>query len=158
MLRSRVPSLIPKSLHPPCKGLATASFAPRIQLLPLAGIPAALTAPLVLERLLQEVMGATTAWEGLAEPWAGSCSCPHCCCSDAAAARGGAAGAVPGPYCPLSTRSHPDASFLWHFSVLKEAGEGRGKAPAVPAPVPKAAAAVTALTPFQARGQALSSV
>lgn len=99
---------------------------------------------LVPERLLQEVMGATTAWlcqrEGLAEPWAGSCVCPwsHRRCSaasDAAGAREGAAWAVPRHYCPLFTRSHLDASFLCHFFfVLKEAGEGRGKAPEIPPP------------------------
>lgn len=35
--------------------------------------------------------------------------------SDAAGVRKGAAGAVPGRYCPLFTCSRPDASFLCHF-------------------------------------------
>lgn len=85
--------------------------------------------------------------------------------SDAAGVRKGAARAVPRHYCPLFTQSHTDASFLSHFFFWKEAGEGRGKAPEIPPPSakkatssPSPAAALTALTPFQARGQALSSV
>lgn len=171
---SRVTSLIPKSLHPPCKSLAMASFAPRTQLLPLPGIHAALTAPLVLERLLQEVMGATTAWlcqrEGLAEPWAGSCVCPwpHRRCSAAlrcgrceGRSSSGRAQALLSTLPLLPPRCIVSVSLF----VLKEAGEGRGKAPEIPRPSakkatssPSAAAALTALTPFQARGQALSSV
>lgn len=62
---------------------------------------------------------------------------------------------------PAPTRCIVSVSFF----VLKEAGEGRGKAPEIPPPSakkatssPSPAAAVTALTPFQARGQARSSV
>lgn len=174
MLRSRVTALILKSLHPPCKSLATASFDPRIQLLPLPGIHAALTAPLVPERFLQEVMGATTAWlcqrEGLAEPWAGSRVCPwlHRRCS-AALRRGccegrsssGRAQALLSTLHPLPPRRIVSVSFF----VLKRLGRGEEKPPKSQAPSgekatssPSAAAALTALTPFQARGQALSSV
>lgn len=58
-------SYLPQPQKPPSslQSLATASFAPRIQLLPPPGIPVALAhALMVPERLRQEVMGATMVW------------------------------------------------------------------------------------------------
>lgn len=74
-----------------------------------------------------------------------------------------------GPCPGVIVHSSPSPTQMHHFYLifffLKEAGEGRGKAPEIPPPSakkatssPSPAAALTALTPFQARGQALSSV
>ncbi|XP_076209865.1 E3 ubiquitin ligase RNF157 isoform X2 [Aptenodytes patagonicus] len=152
-------SYLPQPQKPPSslQSLATASFAPRIQVLPPPGIPAALAhALMVPERLRQEVTGATVVrlyrpgtaqpcrGEGLVEPWAGgggagsrvpvpvAASSLFCCPSDAAGAREGAARTVPRHYCPLFTHSHLDASFL---SIFFERGwGGERKRPRNPTP------------------------
>lgn len=160
-------SYLPQPQKPPAplQSLATASFAPCIQLLPPPGIPAALAHALMgPERLQGEVMGATTAqlyhlgtaqpyWgEGLVEPRAGqkeqvhACRCPslHRCCFAALRCGQGKQRMGPG----VIVCSSPAPLWVNHFYLcflLKEGGEGED--PEIPHPTTKKATASPSAEP-----------